>query len=131
MTNINLNPLKGFRDLYPKDKAIQNYIFEKLRLTAALFGFEEYDGPLVESIDLYLEKSSKELVENQTFQILSKKEEGLLLRPEMTPTLARMVAKEEGSLIFPLKLFNLGLRYRYEAPQKGRNREFYQADFDI
>ncbi len=131
MSNINLNPLKGFRDLYPKNKAIQNYIFQKLKESASFFGFEEYDGPLIESTSLYLEKSSKELVENQTFQIKSKKDEELVLRPEMTPTLARMIAKEENNLVFPLKLFNLGLRYRYEAPQKGRSREFYQADFDI
>lgn len=131
MSNVNLNPLKGFRDLYPKNKAVQNYIFQKLKDTASFFGFEEYDGPLIEATNLYMEKSSRELVENQTFQIKSKKEEDLVLRPEMTPTLARMVAKEENSLVFPLKLFNLGLRYRYEAPQKGRSREFYQADFDI
>lgn len=131
MSSINLNPLKGFRDLYPKDKAIQNYIFDKLKDTARLFGFEQYDGPLLESMNLYLEKSSRELVENQTFRVNSKKDEVLVMRPEMTPSLARMVAKEENNLIFPLKLFNLGLRYRYEAPQKGRDREFYQADFDI
>jgi histidyl-tRNA synthetase len=131
MNTINLNPLKGFRDLYPKDKAIQNYILDKLKETARFFGFEQYDGPLVESMDLYLEKSSRELVENQTFRIKSKKEEDLVMRPEMTPSLARMVAKGENDLTFPLKLFNLGLRFRYEAPQKGRSREFYQADFDI
>ncbi|HLL60616.1 MAG TPA: histidine--tRNA ligase [Candidatus Nitrosocosmicus sp.] len=132
MKQINLNAQKGFRDLYPKDKTIQNYIFKKLRETASLFGFEEYDGPLVENINLYLEKSSKDLVENQTFQLTSRKEdEQLVLRPEMTPTLARMIASKENELIFPLKLFNLGLRYRYEAPQKCREREFYQADFDI
>jgi histidyl-tRNA synthetase len=123
--------LKGFRDLYPKEKSIQSYIFQKMRETASLFGYEEYDGPVIEPINLYLEKSSKELVENQTFQVVSKKEEALVMRPEMTPTLARMVASMENQLIFPLKLVNIGLRYRYEAPQKGREREFYQADFDI
>ena len=127
----NLQPIRGFRDLYPQEKRIQDYIFEKLKKVAALFGFEAYDGPLLEQIDLYLGKTSEELIKRQTFQITYKKEKTLVMRPEMTPSLARMIAQREQQLIFPLRLFNLGLRYRYEAPQKGREREFYQADFDI
>lgn len=126
-----LNPLKGFRDLYPQEKGVQSYIFEKIRQTAILLGYQEYDGPIVESVDLYENKTSKELLERQTFQIKDKKGEILVLRPEMTPSLARMVANRAGQLIFPLKLYNIGARFRYEAPQKGRTREFYQADFDI
>ena len=126
-----LNPLKGFRDLYPEEKGVQNFIFEKIRSVARLLGYEEYDGPIVESMDLYENKSSKELLERQTFQITSKKGNSLVLRPEMTPSLARMVANKASDLTFPIKLFNIGPRFRYEAPQKGRSREFYQADFDI
>lgn len=126
-----LNPLKGFRDLYPKEKGVQNFIFEKIRGVARLLGYEEYDGPIVEPVGLYENKTSKELLERQTFQIKDKKGETLVLRPEMTPTLARMVANKAGQLTFPLKLYNIGARFRYEAPQKGRTREFYQADFDI
>ncbi len=128
---VNLNPLKGFRDLYPKDKGVQDYIFQKLKDVAELFGYESYDGPVVEPVEIYLEKTSKELLERQTFQIKDKKGEVLILRPEMTPTLARMIANRAGELTFPMKLFNLGVRFRYEAPQKGRSREFWQADFDI
>ncbi|QQG44022.1 MAG: histidine--tRNA ligase [Candidatus Roizmanbacteria bacterium] len=128
---IQLQPVKGFRDLYPADKALQNYVFDKLKAVASLYGFENYDGPILEPIELYLGKSSKELVEEQTFKIKDKKDQTLVMRPEMTPSLARMIAQKANQLVFPLKLFNLGLRFRYEAPQKGREREFYQADFDI
>ena len=130
--SINLNPQKGFRDLYPEDKIKQNYLFSTLKQVADLSGFLPYDGPLIEDINIYLNKSSEELVNRQTFQIKTKSEEKqLVLRPEMTPSLARMIAKKAGEINFPIKLFNLGLRYRYEAPQKGREREFYQADFDL
>lgn len=128
---IQLQSIKGFRDLYPQDKAFQNFLFEKLKAVASLYGFENYDGPILEPIELYLGKSSKELVEEQTFKIIDKKDQTLVMRPEMTPSLARMIAQKANQLIFPLKLFNLGLRFRYEAPQRGREREFYQADFDI
>jgi len=128
---INLNPQKGFRDLYPKDKTAQEFVFKKLEKAARLFGFEKYDGPILEPIDIYLNKTSRELIERQTFQVKDKKENILILRPEMTPSLARMIANKAGELTFPTRLFNLGLRFRYEAPQKGREREFYQADYDI
>lgn len=129
--SIKLKPLRGFRDFYPKDKAVQNYIFEKLRQVANLFGFEEYEGPSIEPIELYWEKTSKELIDKQTFKLEDKKGQVVVLRPEITPTLARMLAKRQYQLTFPARLFNLGPRFRYEAPQRGRAREFYQADFDI
>jgi len=124
------NPPTGFRDLYPKDKQIQDYLFTKLKNIANLFGFSSYDGPILEDINIYLNKTSAELLERQTFAVKTK-DERLIMRPEMTPTLARMIANKANQLNFPLKLFNLGLRFRYESPQKGRAREFYQADFDI
>jgi histidyl-tRNA synthetase len=128
---VNLQPIKGFRDLYPEDKNIQNYIFEKLINLANESGFEQFDGPLLEPVEIYLNKSSEELVNKQTFQVIDKNNKTLVMRPEMTPSLARMIASKDQQLVFPLKTFNLGLRFRYEAPQKGRAREFYQADFDI
>jgi histidyl-tRNA synthetase len=94
-------------------------------------GFEPYDGPLLEPIELYLNKTSEELIKKQAYTLKDKNDQTLLLRPEMTPSMARMVAARANELVFPLKLFNLGLRYRYEAPQKGRGREFMQTDFDI
>lgn len=126
-----LQPLRGFRDLYPKEKGVQRFIFETLQKVADDLGYESYDGPVVEPLDLYLNKTSEELLNRQTFQIKDKKDQILVLRPEMTPTLARMIAAKSGELTFPLKLFNFGVRFRYEAPQKGRSREFNQADFDI
>ena len=128
---ININPLKGFRDLYPQEKGVQNFIFKKTQEVAGLLGYEAYDGPVIESVDLYKNKTSRELLDRQTFQIKDKKGKILILRPEITPTLARMVAKKANELIFPIKLYNIGVRFRYEAPQKGRAREFFQADFDI
>lgn len=128
----NQQALRGFRDLYPADKTVQEYIFAKVREVARLYGYEEYDGPIVEPISLYAKKSSEELLEKQTFQIKPRdKDDQWILRPEMTPTLARMVAAKSGELVFPLRYMNIGPRFRYEAPQKGRSREFWQCDFDI
>lgn len=124
------NPPRGFRDFYPEEEQIKDYLFEKIKNVAKLFGFLSYDGPILENINIYLNKTSEELINRQTFAIKTK-EETLLMRPEMTPTLARMIANKINQLNLPIKLFNLGLRFRYEAPQKGRLREFYQADFDI
>jgi len=127
-----IQALRGFTDLYPREKALQQFVFSAFREVARQFGFEEYDGPIVEPVSLYANKSSEELLEKQTFQIKPRGEDDQwILRPEMTPTLARMVAAKSRELIFPLRYFNIGPRFRYEAPQKGRSREFWQADFDI
>ncbi len=127
-----IQALRGFTDLYPREKALQQFVFSAFREVAKQFGFEEYDGPIVEPVSLYANKSSEELLEKQTFQIKPRGEDDQwILRPEMTPTLARMIAAKSRELIFPLKYFNIGPRFRYEAPQKGRSREFWQTDFDI
>lgn len=131
MSDIRLFPQKGFRDMYPAQKNQQDYIFSKLRTIASLHGFQPYDGPILEDIAIYLEKTSRELIDRQTFQIHDRNDKTLVLRPEMTPSLARMIANKAHELTFPLRVSNIGLRFRYEAPQKGREREFYQADFDI
>ena len=131
MSDISLFPQKGFRDMYPVQKSQQEYIFSNLRSIAALHGFQQYDGPILEDISIYLEKTSRELIDRQTFQVKDRNDKTLVLRPEMTPSLARMIANKSHELIFPLRVSNIGLRFRYEAPQKGREREFYQADFDI
>lgn len=102
-----------------------------MRKVSESFGFEEYDGPIIEPIELYLEKSSEELVKKQTFLLNDRSGKTLALRPELTPTLARMVAKAKNQLTFPLRWFSIGPRFRYEQPQKGREREFYQWDVDI
>ncbi|KXK07550.1 MAG: Histidine--tRNA ligase [Microgenomates bacterium OLB22] len=123
--------IKGFKDKYPAEKAQQDWLFHKLTEVIKSFGYSSYDGPLIEPIDLYLNKSSEELVREQTFGLVDRDGRKLVLRPEMTPTLARMVAARAMELVIPLRWFNIGLRYRYEAPQKGRSREFYQIDCDL
>lgn len=131
MKTANLNPIRGFRDLYPDEKATQEYLFAKIRNIADNYGFVSYDGPILEPIDIYLEKTSEELIKRQTYQVVDKNGDVLVMRPEITPSMARMVAARARELTFPLRLFNNGQRFRYEAPQKGRGREFYQQDFDI
>jgi len=131
MSNNLIQPVKGTRDFYPEDQAFQNWLSSKFKEVAELFGFQEYEGPIIESLDLYAAKSGEELVKKQAFTLKDQSENILALRPEMTPTLARMVAQKAGELTFPVKWFNFGRRFRYEKPQKGRSREFFQWDVDI
>ena len=122
--------LPGFRDFYPEDCARKNYILSVWREIAARYGFLEYDGPLLESIELYRKKSGGELV-GQLFDFVDKGERHVALRPEMTPTLARMVAAREREYKKPLKWFCAPSFFRYEKQQRGRLREFLQLNCDI
>src|SRR3989344_2163433 len=131
MNPLSTQPVKGFRDLYPEDFRQLDWLFTKMRTVSRLFGYQEYDGPIAESIDIYKAKSSEELVNKQTFQITDRGGRSLALRPELTPTLARMVAQKYQSLTFPLRWFSIGPRFRYEAPQRGRGRQFFQWDVDL
>jgi len=132
MSSSNLiQPVKGTRDFYPQDQAFQNWLYLKFKEVAELFGFQEYEGPIIESLDLYAAKSGEELVKKQAFTLADRSGNALTLRPEMTPTLARMVAQKARELTFPVKWFTFGRRFRYEKPQKGRAREFFQWDVDI
>jgi len=122
--------LPGFRDFYPEDCARKNYILSVWREVAGRYGFVEYDGPVLESIDLYRKKSGGELV-GQLFDFIDKGERHVALRPEMTPTLARMVAVRERDYKKPLKWFCAPSFFRYEKQQRGRLREFLQLNCDI
>lgn len=126
-----IQKLKGFRDFYPEDATFQNWFYENAKQVSKLYGYQEYEGPTVELLDLYAAKSGEELVKKQAFTFEDKSGKQVALRPEMTPTLARMVAQKSGELVFPLRWFTLGRRFRYEQPQKGRGREFFQWDIDI
>lgn len=126
-----LQTLKGFRDFYPEDQAFQAWFYENLKEVSESFGFQEYEGPTLEPLALYAAKSGEELVKKQAFTLKDKGGNIIALRPEMTPTLARMVAQKENSLTFPIRWFTFGRRFRYETPQKGRGREFLQWDIDI
>ena len=122
--------LPGFRDFYPDECAVRNYIIAKWREAARCYGFVEYDGPMLESIDLYKKKSGGELV-GQLFDFTDKGDRHVAMRPEMTPTLARMVAARERDFKKPLKWFCAPQFFRYEKQQRGRLREFYQFNADI
>ena len=122
--------LPGFRDFYPDDCARRNYILSTWREVARRYGFVEYDGPVLEPIELYEKKSGGELV-GQLFDFPDKGGRHVAMRPEMTPTLARMVAAREKDFRKPLKWFCCPQFFRYEKQQRGRLREFYQFNADI
>ncbi|AKM84396.1 TPA: histidine--tRNA ligase [Candidatus Campbellbacteria bacterium] len=131
MEKLNTNPYKGVRDFYPEDKFIQEYIFEKMREIVESFGYEKYDASILESTDLYKAKSGEEIVNEQTYSFTDRGGRDVTLRPEMTPTIARMVAGKKRELIFPLRWYSIVNNFRYERPQKGRGREFWQLNVDI
>ena len=125
-----IQALPGFRDFYPADCAARRYVFERWRETARRYGFVEMDGPVLESVELYKKKSGGELV-GQLFNFVDKGEREVALRPEMTPTLARMAAARDREFKKPLKWFSVASYFRYEKPQKGRLREFTQLNCDL
>lgn len=124
------NSLPGFREFYPEECARRNYLFDAFRRVALRFGFKEYDAPVLEPLDLYIEKSGDEIV-SQLFNFTDRGDREVALRPELTPSLARLVGAKASSLPMPVKWFNIGEHYRYERPQKGRLRAFYQFNGDI
>src|SRR5271165_72068 len=122
--------LPGFRDLYPEDLAKRSHIFRLWRQSAVAFGFVEYDTPVLEALDLYKAKSGDE-IEGQLFAFTDKGGREVALRPEMTPSVCRLVGARANSLKRPIKWFSIGEFYRYERMQKGRGRCFYQLNADI
>ncbi len=122
--------LPGFREFYPEDCAARNGLFNAWRGAARRHGFVEYDAPVLEPLELFTEKSGEE-IRSQLFEFEDKGGRKVALRPEMTPSLARLVAARAGSLRRPVKWFSIGEMYRYEKPQKGRLRSFYQYNADI
>lgn len=122
--------LPGFRDFYPEELTLRNHIFAIWRSIAARYGFEEYDGPPLESLDLYTQKSGDEIV-GQLYNFKDKGDRDVALRPEMTPTLARMVAAHAQALKKPIRWFSMPQLFRYERQQRGRLREHFQLNMDI
>ncbi|MGE9294774.1 MAG: histidine--tRNA ligase, partial [Puniceicoccales bacterium] len=122
--------LPGFRDFYPEDCSLRNHLFSVWRQAAKRFGFQEYDGPVLESLELLTAKSGDEIV-GQLFNFEDKGGRQVTLRPELTPTLARMVGAKANALKRPVKWFSIGENFRYERQQKGRLRSFYQFNADI
>jgi histidyl-tRNA synthetase len=122
--------LPGFRDFYPIDLALRSHIFETWRAVATRYGFEEYDGPPLEPLDLYTAKSGDEIV-GQLYNFKDKGNREVALRPEMTPSLARMVASRSGELRKPIRWFSIPQLFRYERQQRGRLREHFQLNCDL
>ncbi len=122
--------VKGFRDFYPEDCSLRNFLFHQWRATAVGYGFVEYEGPPVEPTDLYRKKSGDEIT-SQLFCFEDKGGREIALRPEVTPSLARMAAARQRHYTKPMKWFQIGSCFRYEEPQRGRTREFVQFNVDI
>jgi len=127
---MKIQPVKGTRDFYPEDMAVHNYIVDGWKKVSLRNGFEEYDGPIFEYLKMFQIKSGDEIVE-QLFSLTDRGGRDLALRPEMTPTLARMVNQRISSLPRPIKWFSVPRLFRAERPQKGRLREFFQWNIDI
>jgi histidyl-tRNA synthetase len=122
--------LPGFRDFFPEDFALRAHIFDAMRRVARRYAFEEYDGPPLEPLELYTDKSGDEIV-GQLYEFTDKGGRGVALRPEMTPTLARMVAERANGLRKPIRWFSIPQLFRYERQQRGRLREHFQLNCDL
>lgn len=128
---LSKKPYRGTRDFFPTQKRILNYMFSKMNKTAESFGYESYDGPLLEEVELYKAKSGEELINEQIYSFTDRGERFVAIRPEMTPTLARMIASCHREEPKPIRWFSIPNLMRYEKPQKGRLREHWQFNCDI
>ena len=128
---LGTNPYKGVRDFYPEDMSVQNEIFSIWKNIVRKYSYEEYGASILEPAEIYKAKTGEEIVNEQTYTFIDRGDREVTLRPEMTPTLARMVAKKRRELIFPLRWFSIPNLFRYEQPQRGRLREHWQLNVDI
>lgn len=122
---------KGVRDFYPEDQAVQNYIFGIMRKSAESWGYVEYGASVLEPAELYKSKSSEEIVNEQTYNFVDRGGREVCLRPEMTPTVARMIAHKLTELPAPIRWYSIPNVFRYEKPQRGRLREHFQLNVDL
>lgn len=128
---LTTEPYKGVRDFYPEDQFYQNYLFSKMKKVVESFGYNEYGSSVLEPAELYRAKSGEEIVNEQTYTFQDRGDRAVTLRPEMTPTVARMVAAKRQELSFPLRWYSIPNLFRYEKPQRGRLREHWQLNVDI
>ena len=131
MNSLSTQSYKGSRDYFPEDKRLQNYIFNIWRKTVESFGYEEYGAPLLEPLDIYLAKSGQELAGEQTYAFQDRGGRMVAIRPEMTPSISRMVAARRQEIPMPARLYSIANFMRYERPQRGREREFWQLNADL
>ncbi len=126
-----IRPVRGTRDFYPDQMAFRQWLYAKMKEVSQRFGYQEYEGPALETLDLYAAKSGDELVREQSYVFTDRAGDQITLRPELTPTLARMVAQKQRELPKPIRWWSFGPFWRYERPQKGRTREFFQWNLDV
>lgn len=128
---LNKSPYRGTRDFFPSDMRLRNFIFQKMAEVSELYAYEPYDGPLLEEVDLYRAKSGEELINEQIYSFKDRGDREVAIRPEMTPSLARMVAQIHREVVKPIRMYAIPNLMRYEKPQRGRLREFWQYNADI
>ncbi|MDP3645470.1 MAG: histidine--tRNA ligase [bacterium] len=128
---LSTEPYKGVRDFYPVDQFMQRYLFEHMERVCELFGYEEYGASVIEPTELYRSKTSEEIVNEQTFTFMDRGDREVTLRPEMTPTVARMIAAKSREIPMPARWYSIANFFRYEQVRKGREREFWQLNADI
>ncbi len=131
MSSLSTSPYKGTRDYYPEQKRVQNYIFKVWKEVSERFGYEEYGAPMLEPLEVYAAKTGQEIVGEQTYRFTDRGGREVAIRPEMTPTISRMVAGRRQEMAYPARLFSIANYMRYERPQRGREREFWQLNADI
>jgi histidyl-tRNA synthetase len=126
-----ISTVKGTRDFYPEQMAVRNWLYKTVREVSESFGYQEWDSPFLETIDLYAAKSGEELVKKQSYVFTDRGGDEITLRPELTPSLARMIAARQNELAFPVRWWSFGPFWRYEKMQRGRSREFFQWNIDM
>ena len=131
MAYLSTQPYRGTRDFYPEDKRIQNYIFRTWRTVAERFGYEDYNAPMLEPFELFAVKSGQDLVNEETYQFTDRGGRNVVIRPEMTPSVSRMVAAKRQELAYPVRWYSVANFMRYDRPQRGREREFWQLNVDM
>jgi histidyl-tRNA synthetase len=128
---LSLEPYKGTRDFYPREQFIQDYIFSVWKKVVESYGYLEYGASILEETELYKAKSGEEIINEQTYSFKDRGDREVTIRPEMTPTVARMVAAKRRELTFPLRWYSIPNLFRYERPQRGRLREHWQLNVDM
>ncbi len=131
MKKLSTKSYKGTRDFYPEDMRLQNYIFNTMRSVVEKYAYQEYTASIIEESDLYRAKTGEEIVNEQTYSFIDRGGRDITLRPEMTPTVARMIANKQKEIIFPARWYSIPNCFRYERPQRGRLREFWQLNVDM
>ncbi len=131
MTSLSAEPYKGARDFFPEDMRVRDYIFGVWRKVVRRYGYEAYDAPLIEPYDVFAAKTGQEIVNDQTYQFVDRGERRVVIRPEMTPSVSRMIAARRQEVAYPARWYSIAQFMRYERPQRGREREFWQLNADI